>query len=183
MNQPCVFLSYVKADQTWAEQLTKLLAPLGVTVCDAQSAQQDPTAGLDQVRQAIQTASHTCVLLGPATRLSRWVDREIELSTEPREDGPGAGLIGVILPTHEDFSAPYYDPANVPIRLHDLIQGDYAVIRKWSENPEDLWRWLDEAERRRHSSRPEPSLRAAAEIYRFGWDQSVDEARPSPEAL
>jgi len=59
-----------------------------------------------QLRESIGTATHTIVLVGPQTRFSRWVDREIEQSTESREDAPGAALVGVILPSHEDFSRP-----------------------------------------------------------------------------
>jgi len=182
MHQPSIYLSYVKADQSWAEQLTALLAPGGLAIRNPQSALL-PNEAFEQFREAILASTLTIVLLGPTTRQSRWVDREIALSTEAREDGPGAGLLGLILPTHEDFARPYYDPENVPIRLHDLIQSEYALLRKWTARPEEILSWLAESERRRLALRPEPSLRAAAEIYRFGWDRSVDETRPSPEAL
>ena len=183
MNQPSIFLSYVKTDQPWADKLSSVLSSLGAAVYSPNSLLKPGEDWQRQLREVILAATHTLVLIGPTTRLSKWVDREIEISTELREDGPGAGLIGVILPPHDDFFRPYYDPENVPIRLHDLVQNEYAIVRKWSENPEDIGRWLDEAGRRRQSSRPEPSLGAAAEIYRFSWNQQVDEARPSPEAL
>jgi hypothetical protein len=136
-----------------------------------------------QLRDCALRSTHTVVLIGPATRLSKWVDREIAVSTESREEGPGAGLIGVILPHHEDFSRPYYDPQNVPLRLHDLVESEYAIVRKWSEKPEEVVRWLEDAARRREFFRPEPSLGAAAQIYRFSWSAEVDESRPDPEVL
>ena len=42
---------------------------------------------------------------------------------------------------------------------------------------------LEEAGWRRQSSRPEPSLRTAAAIYRFAWDETVDESHPNLETL
>lgn len=183
MKQPYIYLSYVKMDQPWADRLSAVLASAGIAVCNLQSALQPGQDFQRQLREFILASTHTLVLIGPTTRLSKWVDREIELSTELREDGPGAGLIGVILESHDDFRRPYYDPENVPVRLHDLIQSEYAIIRKWSEKPEEITCWLEDAARRRQSYRPEPSLGAAAQIYRFAWDQKVDESRPDPEAL
>lgn len=183
MKTAGIYLSYLKSDQPWAERLAARLESAKLTVSNPPSGLPLEKVGPEAVREAILASSHTLVLIGPTTRFSRWVDREIELSTEPREEGPGAGLVGVILPEHEDFSRPYYDPANVPIRLHDLIQSEYALIRKWSEQPEEIQRWIEEAGRRRFCVGPEPSLGAAAQIYRFGWDESLDKARPGLEAL
>jgi hypothetical protein len=183
MEQPCIYLSYVNSDQPWADRLLALLGNTGIKTCNPQTALQ-PGQNIERsLREMILAATHILVLIGPTTRLSKWVDREIELSTEARENAPSAGLIGVLLESHEDFSRPYYDPGNIPLRLHDLIQSEYAIIRKWSEKPEEVSRWLDDATTRRHYFRSETSLRAAAEIYRFSWDRAVDESRPDPEAL
>jgi hypothetical protein len=159
-----------------------MFAGTDTAICNVPAEAPPGKVILSSLREAILASSHTLVLVGPTTRLSQWVDREIELSTETRNGGPGAGLIGVILPTHDDFSRPYYDPENVPVRLHDLVQSEYAIIRKWSEKPEEIARWLEDAARRRQSYRPEPSLRAAAEIYHFAWNKQVDELRPDIEA-
>jgi hypothetical protein len=177
MKEPCVFLSYVHADQSWAERFSSLLAGSGITICNSWSSLKPGEDFEARLRESIGTATHTVVLIGPQTRFSHWVDREIEHSTESREDAPGAALIGVILPSHEDFSRPYYDPENVPLRLHDSIQNDYAIAKKWSEDPAEIGRWLDEAEKRRHRYSPEPSLGAAAQLYRFSWDEAVDAPR------
>lgn len=173
MTEPCIFLSFIRADQDWARRIAAHLTKAGLKYPDPTSL----NAGEDWAewtQNAAQTATHTLVLIGPQTRLSKWVDQEIELSTRCRENGPGAALIGVILPHHEDFGQPYYEPENVPLRLHDLIQSGYALLRKWSDEPEVIRDWLTEASLRRQHRRPEPSLRAAAQIYRHLWDAAVD---------
>jgi hypothetical protein len=167
MSQAQVYLSYTKADQSWANKLASLLSGPGISV-------NKPKDFQDQLEGVLNSATCVVVLIGTQTRLSKWVDREIELSTDSRENGPAAGLVGVILPSHVDFSLPYYDPENIPLRLHDLVENEYAIIRKWSEDPDETHRWLQEAERRRHRFRPEPSLGTAAKLYRFTWDPEVD---------
>lgn len=37
MKEPCVFLSYVHADQPWAEQFSSLRAGSGITICNSWS--------------------------------------------------------------------------------------------------------------------------------------------------
>jgi hypothetical protein len=175
MAEPRIFVSYAAEDASWAEQLGSLLAKAGLP--HTKTAPPVGVSWADWTSDTAKNATHTLVLVGSHTRLSRWVDREIELSTECRDTGPGAALIGLILPTHEDFKRPYYDPEHVPLRLHDLVQTDYALVRKWSGKPEEIRQWLEDAEKRRHYRRPEPSLGAAAQLYRFAWDAAVDEAR------
>ena len=175
-----IFLSYVKADQPWAERLSTMLATVPVDTSPVPSANLPGESFEASLRQAILGASHTLVLVGPGTRRSRRVDHEIELSTERRAGGPAARVIGVILPNHPDFRQPYYEPDHVPVRLHDLVQSEHALIRKWSEQSGDVVRWLEDATRRRTARPMEPSLAAVAELYHFPWDETVDEPRPAP---
>ncbi|MGB0127788.1 MAG: TIR domain-containing protein [Rhodocyclaceae bacterium] len=182
MMEARVFLSFVHEDRSLADQCVGLLQGVGVPVCNA--GQPETGEGIrDQLQELILQATHLLVLVGPRTRLSKFVDQEIELSTERRENGnPGAGVIGIILPSHPDYDRPYYEPENIPLRLHDLIESEYAILRKWTDNPDELRRWIDEADRRRGYRQPELSLRAAAQIYRFGWDSEVDEAPSAPRS-
>lgn len=182
MIGPRIFFSYVLEDRPWADQCARLMQGIGASICSA-PALRPPEEFQAQLQEAVRQATHTLVLIGPRTRLSKYVDLEIELSAERRDDGgPGAGVVGIILPSHEDFTRPYYDPQSIPLRLHDLIQNEYAILRKWTDNPGELERWLEEAERRRRFRRPEISLGAAAQIYRFAWDASVDEALADPQS-
>jgi hypothetical protein len=182
LKVPRIFLSHLPADQPLADQLATLLQASGFELCKSWDAMQPEAASEASLEDCVKGATHTVVLIGPQTRFSLWVDHEIERSTEPRDDGPGAALIGVILPNHEDYSRPYYDPENIPLRLHDLIQSEYAIVRKWTEDPAEIRRWLEDADGRRHRHCPEPSLGAAAQLYRFSWNAEVDAPRAPPKS-
>lgn len=142
-----------------------------------------PTEGISpgtEIQEALQKslaqATIIIVLIGATTRFSRWVDTEIQLATQPTKSAPGAGLIGVVLPTHDDFSKPYYEPDLVPLRLHDRVQAEYAILRKWTDDPAEIVRWIQEADRRRWHYDSLPSIRAMMQLRQFPW--SVEEARP-----
>lgn len=129
MKEPCIFISYVHADQSWAEQFSSLLVSSGIAICSSWSSLKPGEDFEARLRESIGTATHTVVLVGPQTRFSRWVDREIEQSTESREDGPGAALIGVILPSHEDFSRLYYEYWLLPQAFQAATE--FSAVREW----------------------------------------------------
>jgi hypothetical protein len=76
MERPRIFLSYVKADQSWADRLATLLTSAGIEFNDPLSGPPANQQTADHWRHAIATSTHTLVLLGQTTRLSKWVDRE-----------------------------------------------------------------------------------------------------------
>lgn len=168
-----VYLSYANNDALFATEMRGVLQQVGVAVSLADEGGLASVAP-DTLREELKRATITIVLIGPTTRLSRWVDREIELSTRPTKGSPGAGLIGVVLPTHDDFPKPYYEPESVPLRLHDRIQAEYAVLKKWSTDPAEVARWLVEAERRRRQYDPTPSVRALLELRSFAFSDDAD---------
>jgi hypothetical protein len=104
---------------------------------------------------------------------------EMEVAMATRENGPGAGLIGVILPNHDDFKRPYYEPELVPLRLHDFIMQEVAIIKKWTDSPKAVHSWLEDAERRRHAlqRRTRVSLSTLKFIREHRWTNKGDEPR------
>ena len=85
---------------------------------------------------------------------------------------------------HHRQQAPF-KRANAFLAGEDEIRRDgwlgQAAISLTSESPDELSRWLDEAEQRRYRHRPEPSLGIAVQLRRFSWDAKVDESLPDLE--
>jgi TIR domain len=113
---PYVFISHSRADAGFANEFEQTLLAIKVASWNFNSAIAPGDNYLEKVKPALETCTHIVVLVSPLTRDSRWVDMEMEVAMATRENGPGAGLIGVILPNHDDFKRPYYEPELVPLR-------------------------------------------------------------------
>lgn len=179
-----IFLSHVSDDKGYAVKFRTLLEPLGYSAftCFDIPSDQGPDIA-DKVESVLTHCSLVVVLVGPKTRLSRWVDMEIDLGLSPRIGQPAAGLLGIILPEHEDFSKPYYEPESVPARLHDRVRWEYALLRKWTDNTQAIREWLQDAEKRRRHFRPTVNYKVQLALRSHPWDESADMPRPFLQSL
>jgi hypothetical protein len=177
-----VFISYAHPDRAYGSKLKELLGSGGVQSVDSAMDLKVGASNQFELQERIAEVSTTMVLLGPDTRKSRWVDFEVETAVRGFEARPGTALIAVVLPNHEDFRKPYYDPELVPLRVHDLILQEYALLRKWTEDLSEILRWIDEAQRRRQRIRcPSISFKTSFAIREFDWDATVDNSSDPTE--
>jgi hypothetical protein len=178
-----VFISHSIKDKDHGETLRGWLQRLGYR---AETYPTNLSAG-DSTREAISLALRSAdvhiVLLGPETRHSQWIDWEI---SEGMSASAGKGsspaspcaLLAIVLPHHEDFGRPYYDPENVPARLHDALRWESALLRKWSEDPVEIRRWIEEAEsRRRLVPRPRTSFAIQEQLESLDWQDSIEQGK------
>ena len=177
-----VYLSYAHDDEAFAKQFHEMMEPFGISVSSCRDNETNQEIE-EQAESVLTHCSLVVVLIGPKTRDSRWVDLEIALGTAPRTGLPGAGLLGIILPEHVDFAMPYYDPANIPLRLHDRARWEYALVRKWIDRPDVIHSWLQDAERRRRHFRSAPNFSALQALKEFHWDDNADKPRPVLQTL
>ena len=167
----CIFISHVAEDFSFALRLRELLGVPGEMI--ATSGGGDPNANTDDSRlQFLKECGSMIVLVGPRTQLSRWVDKEIDIAIADRPKP--AALLGIILPHHKDFAKPYYEPGNVPRRLHDRVHHDYALLKKWTENTETIRGWLKDVAKRSLHLRSTVSSRAMLDLQRQDWDDTAD---------
>jgi len=177
-----IYLSYVHSDETYAKRFSELLERKGIATTSIRDS--DTNSEIEAQAESVLTHCRlVVVLVGPKTRDSRWVNLEIALATKPRIGSPSAGLLGIILPEHSDFGMPYYDPENIPVRLHDRVRWEYALARKWIDDPDALQLWLKDAERRRRHFRPEPNYAALQELKSYSWNDNADTPRPALQNL
>ena len=176
---PFVFISHSQADASFANDFEKLLAALGIASWNFNSAIKPGDNYLQEVQPVLARCTHIVVLVGPLTKDSRWVDMEMEIAMASREDGPGAALVGVILPNHDDFARPFYEPEAVPLRLHEHLAQQVAVLGKWTDSPSAITTWLQEAARRRRAfqRRTRVSLSTLRQIRERQWTNEGEEPR------
>lgn len=99
----------------------------------------------------------TVVLIGAETWKFRHVDWEIGFSIRQSVFHPRSGLLGILLPTYNFPSPNQYDPYTLPPKLQFNIQCGFAKIHTWSDNPQDIFGWLEDAFRRRVGVEPDNS--------------------------
>lgn len=183
-TKPYIFISHAAADVHFANRIEELLAELQIQAWNLNTQVAPEEAYIDKAKSALESCSHIFVLIGPVTKESQWVDMEMEVAMSASETSPGASLIGIILPHHDDFNRPYYEPELVPMRLHDFVRQDAALIKKWSENIDDIRSWINESGRFGSSiRRSRPSLSTLKFIRENAWSNEGDMEREGLPSL
>ncbi|MYF56327.1 hypothetical protein F4225_11410 [Candidatus Poribacteria bacterium] len=139
----------------------------------------DPNIKTETVYQKIRDehlrhSTVTVVLIGAKTWQRKYVDWEISSSLRDTKSNSRSGLIGILLPTYpasadvyERLAIEYIRPVSqitktfrynlytIPPRLYDNLDDNpdrsYATLHKWSENPSEVQRWIQNAYRKRKS--------------------------------
>jgi hypothetical protein len=177
-----VFLSYLPQDEIYAKSLKQILEGLEYVVVGFLDLEHGMGDSLTEAaRQSLQDCGWLIVLLSNDTKDSAIIDMEISVATQPKfalrsldtSEPSSAGLIGVILPVHDDFSKPYYDPPNVPLRLHDRVLWEYGIMKKWTEDSETIATWLEEANQRRQQFKPAATLPIEMQLKRAWRGQNA----------
>ena len=119
----------------------------------------DPNLKTETIRQKIrdeylQDSTVTVVLVGANTWRRKHVDWEIGSSIRDTPKNPRSGLLGILLPTYpRPPSRPHdYYIYTIPPRLHDNIECGFAKIYGWSEDPNTVQSWIDDAFKLRKST-------------------------------
>ncbi len=119
----------------------------------------------DRIRQKIRDeylrdSTVTVVLIGSETWKRKHVDWEIGASLRQTQYNPRSGLIGVILPSYPDYNSykNTYNPYTIPPRLYKNLENEFAKIYKWSENPNEVKKWIEEAFKNRNNIIPDNSF-------------------------
>lgn len=78
------------------------------------------------------------VLIGTDTYKSKNVDWELEYGLSH-----DSCIIGLCLPTNDDYRKKTVNPSNLPIKLVNNLYSGYASYFDWTENIEDLEEYID----------------------------------------
>jgi len=177
-----VFLSFASSDLKRAGEMEQLLKNAGAEVVSPAKELSVGATVVDEIIAAIAKADVVFVLIGPKTRGSRWVDWEIETATRNSPSSPPAALVAVILPEHDDYSKPFYDPEDVPLRVHDHVSRESALLRKWPKKDDEVQAWIAEAIRRRERF-PAPFLNFSTQsaLSAFPWEDEGNAPVSAPE--
>lgn len=85
------------------------------------------------------------VLLGNKTKCRKHVDWEISGALNYKVGDSHAGLLGLLLPTHDDYGSGQCTYSKIPDRLVDNFKSGYAVIRDYTTDRKKLQEYIEEA--------------------------------------
>ena len=182
-----VFISYhdCDADRSHKERFTELLKGSIIDKSVHDDDIDDDPLKTETVRQKIRDefiadATVTVVLIGNCTWQRKHVDWEIGSSLRDTKNNSRCGLVGILLPSHDNHGNRSINPRRVPLKLARNLTGDnpYAKIYNWPDGPSSkrFRRWIDDAFRRRKKS-PAPVIGSQYRRNRSGncnrgWQES-----------
>lgn len=154
-KRKCFVSYYHKDDSKYKEEFLNLMDDLTVTKSvkngDINSAVSD-----DYAKQLIQKGylSDTTVLvvlIGPKTKCRKHVDWEISGALNYKVGESYSGLLGLLLPEHDDYERGRTTYLKIPDRLADNFKSGYAVIRDYTTDRKKLQEYIELAYSNRKS--------------------------------
>ena len=164
-----VFVSYHhQEDQEYKNRFVRVMNDYIVDKAVDTGDIVDRDLPVDEIRRRIRDeyiadATVTVVLIGRCTWRRKHVDWEISASLTDTPHNDRCGLVGILLPTHEDFGAAEYNPRLLPPRLAANCEGNdpFAAVHRWSGSDNEVNRirqWIADAFSRRRRQ-PDPDNR------------------------
>lgn len=161
-----VFVSYYHdEDQDYREQFEDWFSDIYVSE-SVEMGDIDDNLPPERIHQIIREkylrdSTVTVVLVGKHTWQRKFVDWEIGSSIRHTKNNPRSGLLGILLPTYPrpPGKPDHYCIHTIPPRLYDNIKCCFAKIYNWSDNPDEVQRWIDKAFKRRRENPPPDNSR------------------------
>jgi hypothetical protein len=169
-----------KSDSEYSELTAALCRPrFDVTLSESADLDASPPLASpeEQYRKirdaALKESAVTIVLISSDTWRRKEIDWEIAASLFEAADRPSSGLLGIVLPSFHgkrypliandtyvrlENSRAYVSRRAVPERLAINLESGFARLYDWSDNPDELQGWIEEALQRRREVSPDNSL-------------------------
>lgn len=150
-----VFVSYYHdEDQGYKDKFDRLCKDVMVSK-SIEPGDIDTDTSTERVMQRIRDeylrdSTVTVVLIGLHTWQRKYVDWEIYSSLRRTPNNLRSGLVGILLPTRQDYNKDKYNKCTVPPRLYDnnLKNNNpesYAFVYSWTDNAQQMQARIDRA--------------------------------------
>ena len=161
MTKHKVFISYHHANDQWYKnQLEKMNDVFDIFVNRSVSLgdideEEEPQKIREIIRdEYLRDTSVLILLVGTETKNRKHVDWEIASSIRKTKHSSRSGLIGLLLPSRDDFKSKGFTRNTIPPRLYDNQQCGFAKIYNWSTDPDFIHRIIHQAFLRRDEVLP-----------------------------
>jgi len=143
-----VFISFHSKDMEYKLEFERLFGHLFISK-SVDEGDIDENHSSEYVKRLINEgymddSSVVIVLIGEKTFCRKHVDWEIYGGLSVKVGGR-AGLLGICLPTNEDYPGLTYQANRTPARFVDNQQTGYAKYYDWTFSEANIERWIEEA--------------------------------------
>lgn len=152
-KRKCFIIYYHKGDFSYKNTFLNLMNDLTVSKSVVEG---DISSDLkdEYVKQLIQKdylydTTVLIVLIGPKTKCRKHVDWEISGALNRKVGDSYAGLLGLLLPEHDDYGSKKATYNKMPARLADNFKSGYAVIRDFTNDRKKLQEYIELAYKNR----------------------------------
>jgi len=152
-RRKCFVSYYHKDDSQYKESFLNLMDDLTVTK-SVKEGDISSNVSDEYVKQLIQKnylhdTTVLIVLIGSKTKCRKHVDWEISGALNYKVGDSYAGLLGLLLPEHEDYGRGKATYSKLPDRLADNFKSEYAVIRDYTTDRKKLQEYIELAYKNR----------------------------------
>lgn len=146
-KRKCFVSYYHKDDSKYKEAFLNLMDDLTVSK-SVKNGDIGSDVSDEYVKQLIQKeylhdTTVLIVLIGPKTKCRKHVDWEISGALNFKVGDSYAGLLGLILPEHDDYDSEKCTYAKIQDRLADNFKSGYAVIRDYTTDRKKLQEYIE----------------------------------------
>jgi len=152
-HQHKVFISYHRPnDEAYKKRFIDLLGNAYESIIDHPVTDHDFENSLPAYRlqrrirdNYISDATVTVVLTGQESWKQKHIDWEISASLRDTQYNSHTGLVGILLPTRDDYGRREVDYCTIPPRLYENYECGFAKLHEWKEDPEYMQNIIYEA--------------------------------------
>lgn len=146
-KRKCFVSYYHKDDSKYKEAFLKLMDDLTVSK-SVKDGDISSDVSDEYVKQLIQKeylhdTTVLVVLIGPKTKCRKHVDWEISGALNFKVGDSYAGLLGLILPEHDDYGSGKATYSKIPERLADNFRTGYAVVIDYTTDRKKLQEYIE----------------------------------------
>jgi len=146
-KRKCFVSYYHNDDKYYKESFLNLMDDLTVTK-SVKDGDIDSNVSDNYAKQLIQKGylSDTTVLIvliGMKTKCRKHVDWEISGALNYKVGESYAGLLGLLLPEHDDYGKDTYNSKKIPARLADNLTSGYAILKDYTTDTKKLQEYIE----------------------------------------
>ncbi|MBN9286093.1 MULTISPECIES: TIR domain-containing protein [unclassified Flavobacterium] len=151
------FISYYHyEDQEYKEKFNNIFEDLVVhkSVKDGDIDSDNSDEYIKQLIQKDYLADTTIlvVLIGSNTKHRKHIDWEISGALNLKVGDKCAGILGLKLPSHQDYGTGSHHYSLLPDRLSDNLKSNYAIIRDWTDDRVKMQEYIELAFEKRNTN-------------------------------